>query len=63
MLPDKISFPYSERGSGRVGSKKERKFWSRVPIQSSLVFHFSATIRPRKKQSEYSDLAQDYLVL
>ena len=68
MLPDKISFPYSERGSGRVGSKKGRKFGSRVPIQSSLVFHFSATIRPSNlpimiNQSEHSDLAQDYLVL
>ena len=30
----------------RVGAKKGRKFGSRVPIQSSLVFHFSATSGP-----------------
>ena len=61
MLPDKISFPYSERGSGRVEKRKE--VWVTRPDPIVPRVHFSATIRPSKNQSEHSDLPQDYLVI
>ena len=60
MLPDKILFPYSERGSGRVEKREEVWVTRPDPIVPRV---FSATIRLSKNQSEHSDLPQDYLVI